>query len=172
MHHYFLRDGDLALVKFILEHVDSSITPDKNGCTPITEAAHYGHNEVIKVLITYTDNPNATGADDIPTPIFTAAFFGHAEVVKTLGACCGDNPNVHEGQISVTPMHCAADKGHIGVVKALIELIDDPWDCVKPDSLGETPIHLAARGGHIEVVKALAAVTSAEDVNNRSIGVY
>ena len=37
---------------------DNPNTPDNDKDTPINEAAHKGHTEIIKILAPLTDNPN------------------------------------------------------------------------------------------------------------------
>ena len=64
---------------------------DKNGGTPIYQAAEYGYTEIVKILAPLTDNPNSPNEDGF-TPIYLAAIYGHTEIVKFL-ALLTDNPN-------------------------------------------------------------------------------
>merc|ERR1712183_649267 len=59
--------------------------------TPIYQAALNGHTEIVKILASLADNPNAPNKDEY-TPIYWAAKFGHTEIVKILVPLT-DNPN-------------------------------------------------------------------------------
>ena len=54
-----------------------------SGTTPIYEAVHRGHTEIVKVLAPLTDNPNAPNKWGT-TPIRWAVQNGHQEIVKIL----------------------------------------------------------------------------------------
>ena len=153
--HMASEAGDLKLIQFILDHMDSSIGQNQNGKTPIHIAAMNGHSEVVKALAAYTDTPNAQGHAGW-TPIQLAAMNGCAEVVKVLAAFT-KNPNAPQYG-GWTPIQLAAENGHTEVVKVLASLIEAPN---APGQNGWTPIQLAAEKGHIEVIKALAAYTDA-----------
>ena len=47
------------IVKILAPLTDNPNVPDKNGDTPIHEAAFSGHAEIVKMLAPLTDNPNA-----------------------------------------------------------------------------------------------------------------
>ena len=57
--------------------------PNKNGETPIHQAALTGHTEIIKLLAPLTVNPNAHDKNG-GTPIRNAAENGHFEIFKIL----------------------------------------------------------------------------------------
>jgi len=78
------RDGELteSLVIMISKTVDLNCV-DSYGWTPLYEAIHQGHLDVVKLLV-------AEGADvdhkDLAgwTPLYLAAYYGHLEIVKFL----------------------------------------------------------------------------------------
>ena len=72
---------------------------------PIYLAAENGNAEVVKVLVAFTNNPNAPGILGY-TPIFAASYRGHAEVVRVLAAFT-NNPNAPEIN-GFTPIYVAA----------------------------------------------------------------
>ena len=66
--------------------------PDVNGITPIHIAAQEGHINIVKTLMTSTDNPDVADNDG-NTPIHVSASWGSTEIVETLMTTT-DNPNV------------------------------------------------------------------------------
>ena len=60
--------GHVEIVKFLAIHIaDSPNEPDKDGWTPLHDAAFSGQLETIKVLLNYIDNPNIlTNAGQTP----------------------------------------------------------------------------------------------------------
>ena len=53
---------------------DNPNAPDRNGMTPIFEAAQNGHTEIVKILAPLTDNPNASNKYGM-TPISIANHY-------------------------------------------------------------------------------------------------
>ena len=68
---------------------DNPNTPDNDKDTPINEAAHKGHTEIIKILAPLTDNPNDSMYDG------TTTMNGHTEIVKILADVTAQ-PNVSD----------------------------------------------------------------------------
>ena len=67
----------------ILAHL--TVNPNASGeneRTPIYLAASNGHAEIVKILVQWTDNPNATLYKWKITPINAAAYKGFIEIVK------------------------------------------------------------------------------------------
>ena len=62
---------------------DNPNAPDKDGKTPIHEAAFRGHKEIVKILALLTENPNAPDEHG-KTPIYWATLNRHTEIVKIL----------------------------------------------------------------------------------------
>ena len=89
--------------------------PDKDGRTPIYQAAWKGSTEIVKVLAPLTENPNAPDIDG-HTPIFSAAMNGHTEIVKILAPLI---VNLNESKSDFTPIEYAAMNGHTDIVKIL-----------------------------------------------------
>ena len=71
------------MVKILASLTDNPNAPNKNGRTPIHEAAEKGYTEIVKILAPLTDNPNAP-ENNGTTPIHIAALHGHTEIVKIL----------------------------------------------------------------------------------------
>ncbi|KAF5677126.1 ankyrin repeat protein [Fusarium circinatum] len=121
--------------------------------TPLSYAARYGHEEVVKLLVARDDvNPNSTDGPHCETPLSRAAKNGHAAVVKVLLQKEGVLAE-YASRRHPTPLSLAAENGHREVVGLLLSRHD-----VDPNSTGRmrpTPLCLAAENGHHEVVKVL-----------------
>ena len=149
--------GDLDLVTFILENVDSTFFPDKDGDLPLHRATINGHLEVVKILAGYSPANNPNEANYFGnTPIQYAAKYGHIEIIRFLCTSI-KNPNAPSEFGHVTPLHYAAEHGHFEIVKLLASFTSKPNAPGKYDR--KTPIHLAAINGHADVVKFLANIT-------------
>ena len=62
---------------------DNPNAPNKDGDTPILEAAFFGHTEIVEILAPLTANPNAPNRTG-KTPIGLASCKGHTEIIKLL----------------------------------------------------------------------------------------
>ena len=118
-----LSDEDIEIVKILAPLIDNPNAPDKNGDTPIIQAAFHGNTVIIKILVPLTDNPNAPNNWG-STPIHFAALDGNTEIVKIL-APLTDNPNA-PNQFKMTPIEWAARDGHTEIVKILTPLTATP----------------------------------------------
>lgn len=81
--------GDLGLVHRLLQQGANVDLQNESGWTPLMYAAHYGHYNVVKMLIDYGANVNITEKIQGRTPLMLAASCGHTrciEVLITLGA--------------------------------------------------------------------------------------
>ena len=83
--------------------------PRKIGGTPIFLAAAEGVIDILKFLVTFTNDPNIQDADGGRTPIMAAAGHGHIDVLKFLAPLTKD-PN--RGRWGLTAIQFAQMKGH------------------------------------------------------------
>ncbi|WJG34361.1 uncharacterized protein FOBCDRAFT_194101 [Fusarium oxysporum Fo47] len=122
-------------------------------CTPLSYAARYGHEEVVKLLISRDDvDPNSKEMIYSETPLSWAAKNGHAAIVKLLLDKQGIFAD-HKDLQKRTPLLLAAKSGHAAVVRLLLSRQD-----VDPNSTAwgrRTPLSWAANKGHAAVVKLL-----------------
>ena len=87
-------------------------------------AARKGHVNIVKILASLTDNPNAPNIYGY-SPIHAAANKGYTEIVKFLTPLTS-NPNAPDKVYGSTPIHAAARNGHTEIVKLLAPLTDKP----------------------------------------------
>ncbi|GAB1206414.1 hypothetical protein APSETT445_005101 [Aspergillus pseudonomiae] len=156
----FLKDGG----------VDMNVKDPDFGCTPLSWAAAYGHEIVVKLLL----HSGKVGPDsrdlEGKTPLSWAARRGHDKVVELLLGTGKVDPG-SEDYSRNTPLSWAARGGHDKVVELLLDsgevgpdfevksqVLDvagvksSPGHMIKVE---ETPLFLAADRGHDTVVKLL-----------------
>ncbi|RYP26030.1 hypothetical protein DL768_011840 [Monosporascus sp. mg162] len=132
-----------------IKFVDSQ---DKYGQTPLSYAATYGHEAVVKLLIERGDVKTDLKDNYGRTPLSWAAEGGHETVVKLLVER-DDVKADSKDKNGQTPLSWAAGKGHEAVVKLLVERDDVEAD--SKDKYGRTPLSYAAEDAHEAVVKLL-----------------
>ncbi|KAL8409624.1 hypothetical protein RB594_007901 [Gaeumannomyces avenae] len=120
--------------------------------TNLTLASYFGHDSIVKLLLS-TGKVDADLKDDHDrTPLSWAAGNGHKSTVKLLldtGKINIDSRDIR-GQ---TPLSWAAEKGREAVVKLLLDTGKANID--SRDTYGQTPLSWAAYNGHEAVVKLL-----------------
>jgi ankyrin repeat protein len=98
--------------------VDPDSKDANYGQTPLSWAARYGHEAVVKLLLDKEGVDPNSKANNGQTPLSWAARYGHEAVVKLLLDKEGVDPDskANDGR---TPLSWAAEKGHKAVVKLL-----------------------------------------------------
>ena len=141
--------GAVETVCFLVEEGVNKDDVDKDGWTPLSNAALKGHLAVIQYLLEHgADKEKATNIGR--SPLWIAAQQGHLTVVQYLleqGADKGKNSN--EG---ASPLYIAALNCHLGVVQYLLE---HGADKDKLNNNGASPLYMAAQNGHLVVVQYL-----------------
>ena len=130
---------------------------NKNGETALHSAAHWGHEEVVQLLL--SSGADATlRNDDGQTALHCAAYRGHEEMVQLLLSSGADVSLVDkDGQ---TALHRAALHDHKEVVQLLLS---SGADATLRNDDGQTALHCAAYRGHEEMVQLL--LSSGADVS-------
>ncbi|MCH6552518.1 MAG: ankyrin repeat domain-containing protein, partial [Planctomycetes bacterium] len=119
------------------------------GETALNRAAHWGHPEMIEVLLSAGADINARARFDT-TPVHFAVRQSDPAIVRLL-ATRGANVDAMD-EFGVTPLHDAARAGEVGLTKALLSA---GADVDAADHYGSTPLHLAARTGNASTIEAL-----------------
>ncbi|QRD87548.1 ankyrin [Aspergillus flavus] len=189
------EEGNLEIVRTLLEQGADVTMADIDGWTPIYTASHNGHTEVARLLIENGSNVNTSESGGC-TPVNTACYQGHVETVKLLLKSGADiYTATNKG---ITPLYAASAGGHIEVVKLLLKwgadidyankygdtplsassskghpavsklLVETGADIEAKNNFGRTPLHLASLDGHIEIVILLLerdAYVEAKDIH-------
>jgi cytohesin len=157
--------GDNAAVQALLDKGVNPNSKDNDGRMPLTEAAFYGHTEIVKMLIAKGGDVWARKGDG-QTAVSLAD--GHPDIVKLLktnqdlieAARLGDNKavqslldqgayvNSRDGD-GRTPLTEATWEGHADTVKLLLEKGADP-NLRKNDGLAPRVIALSKGNKEIE----------------------
>ncbi len=152
------RNGDIEKVRAALQESAAAIRfRDKEGRTPLHEAAAFGQIEVATLLLKSNAEVDAKSNKGL-TPLHMAASAGHTEVVSLLLANKADvSAKAIDGSM---PLHSAASHGHADVVSILLAAGSDTN---AENDKGLSALHLAALLDHPSVATALLA--NGADVN-------
>ncbi|HET6248338.1 MAG TPA: ankyrin repeat domain-containing protein [Tepidisphaeraceae bacterium] len=153
--HYAARNGDLPMVRFLLENHAQVMAGDSTGNTPL----HFAANKAVaEALVAAGADVNARGNCG-ETPLHRARTREVAEVLLAHGANVMDRADDIFAAASVgkgkwnTPLHTQAGEGSLEVVALLIERGAD----VNALSKGSTPLYWAAVYGRTDIVDLLIA---------------
>jgi hypothetical protein len=150
------RNGDLNLVRSLIENGSNVNYKDKFGISSLIWASSRNHLEVVKVLI-----ENGVENSDIKTSLLCASQHGHLEIIKYL-VSNGADVN-HKSNTGWTSLMWASRNGHLETVKYLIE---KGAEVNHKDNDGETSLMWASDKGHLETVKYL--IYKNADVNHKN----
>ncbi|KAK3317558.1 ankyrin repeat-containing domain protein [Cercophora scortea] len=174
--HRAARQGDISMLKLLLEYNANPCSKDNEGIQPIHEAAINGHVHIIEHLLTKTDqrvdidcptktedqrdNTNRPGGTE-DTPLILAAAHGCIGVVQYLL-----NPRTPKDG---SPRPTGADLRHknihgndalymassTGDIPCALLLLGAGADINMHNNKHNTPLHIAARMGHEDMVRLL-----------------
>ena len=138
--------GDCQKVKDFLAAGANPNAADRNGRTPLHEAAVYGREAIVPVLLAAGANPNV--ADRYGgTPLHSAAYYGREATVQLL-LTAGAEPNV-VNQYGSTPLHYAASYCDETIVSLLLAAGANP---TTKNKSGKTPSQLAKATGLLGIL--------------------
>ncbi|KAK3689334.1 ankyrin repeat-containing domain protein [Podospora appendiculata] len=162
--HRAARQGDISMLKLLLEYQANPCSEDNEGMQPIHEAAVNGHVHVIEYLLTKTDR--RLGVDiNCPTktkdtPLILAATHGCIGVVRYLLSprTPNDGPRPPAADLTRTngygndALYMASSTGDI---PCALLLLGAGADINMRNEKHNTPLHIAARRGHENMVRLL-----------------
>jgi len=145
-----IAKGNLEVLRVFLGHKQLYEMTDKDGMTPLMQAAMQGHSEICEALVKAGANPLAVNSLTKQNVLHVAAARGHLAIVKVFLAYKQLFEMVDKD--GWTSLMLAAFSGHSAVCEALLKAGANPRT---KHASGQTALHLAARGGKAEVVKSL-----------------
>lgn len=154
---------DLDTVKKMLKDNPSLVSSKEQyySNTPLHSAAEWGNTEIVKLLLTYNADINATNSRG-ETPLHKAAqHSGRREIVNFLLA---NKANLNAKDTNgLTPLHTAELCGRRDVV---VLLLTNKAEINVQDNQGRTPLHFAVNSGRKDMVELLLA--NKADIDARS----
>jgi ankyrin repeat protein len=148
--HTASRNGQLDVVRSLLDHGSDVDERDHIGRTALIVASRDGKLQVAKLLIergAYVNSRSNAGW----TPLHHASINGHLDVVRLLLNHCADlNARMRSQK---TALACASSKGHLEIAKLLLER---GANANGRNGFGLTPKHQAIAGGHGKVAELLS----------------
>ncbi|XP_047495309.1 adhesion G protein-coupled receptor L2-like isoform X1 [Penaeus chinensis] len=133
-----VKVGSLERVTSLLEEGAEVDARDKQGWTPLHNAAYSGNEEMVRILIKHGADINAKDYQYERTPLHIAAYNGQLAILTTLlkAKATLDNTDINER----TPLHLAAWGGQKREAQSLLIA---GADIDAKDKYGSTPTQLA-----------------------------
>ena len=137
--------------------LETKIKDGSHFVTPLIIAAHNGHLNSVKILLSYKADIEARGTlkigDEVSegcTPLWGAAAADHLDVVKLL---LEQNADVDsKTSTGSTPLRVAAHEGHLDIVRCLVE---SGADVNARNRRKATPIMATFEYGHLSIITYL-----------------
>jgi len=119
--HYAIRDNDIKKLKNILENGGLDVNKYMyNTDTPLTFAAAYGYDEIVKLLLEHGVNVDKENQQDMHmTPLVQAIHGGHLSTVSLLLEA-GADITLKSGRSKITPLLHAVRSDQLEIIKYLL----------------------------------------------------
>ncbi|XP_069037319.1 ankyrin repeat domain-containing protein 27 isoform X2 [Lepisosteus oculatus] len=159
-----VADGDVEMVRYLLEWLDEEPDDEEEGprpllesdfCHPLCQCAKCAPTQKKLSCLQASGLGVNSGNQDGFTPLHVAALHGHAPLVSLLTRR-GANINARNGQ-SATPLHLACQNSHLQS-GASVNLANNQ---------GNTALHEAVRGGHQALVELLLQYGASVHLRNK-----
>ena len=139
-------------VQFMLEQKPEVINElSSHGFYPLGIDAHFGQEEIVRILLLQHANPNAASKNGYQVfPIHAALSGQHDRIVKQLIEA-GAEVNVLQSS-RTSPLHLAAQQGNIDLI---IVLLEHGADISVRNEFGQTAADLASEKGFHEIAEIL-----------------
>ena len=155
--------GDLEIVKVILERSQSENMQDNGGRSPLYHAASYGMIEIIEEILK-KDQIYVNTPDNFPewgyTPLILAIQNGDIDTVNALLAYPGIDVNKQDREQNV-PLVLATKNGHTEIVRQLLTIPNIDFDLV--DGSGKTALETAIDDGLTGISHLIATTQGARE---------
>ncbi|XEC97363.1 ankyrin repeat domain-containing protein [Paenibacillus tarimensis] len=136
-----------------------------DGYTPLGLAAHFGHEEAVRILLEHGADINLRGKDGKlnNTPLHASIAGNHMNIVRLLLSSGANINSLCEGELrpGYTPLHVAAHFNRLEIVKLLLEHGANPL-VRNHESL--TPAEYALSRGNVEIAEIIQARTGSESI--------
>ena len=153
-----VRSGDLAAIKNLIDAGADLNERDSLGATPLLDAAWYGNEQIVRMLVEGGARVDAAHEEGGSTPLDYAVLRGNATIARLL---------IDRGAKSSRALHTAALHGQAEIAQLLIAA-GSPCDA--RDDNGSSPLDLAAMEGNRETVEALLAGGAKVDAPHPATG--
>lgn len=144
---YAAWNGDVAIVRRLLDQGAAVNVRNSDGWTALTDAAINGHTAVVQTLLEAEADPNAQDNDG-KTALMAAVWNGHIETVRVLLDRGADVNS--ENNDNWTALLYAAWSGHIGISRLLVER---GADLDATNNEGQAALAVAQSQGHSQLAQ-------------------
>jgi RNA polymerase sigma factor (sigma-70 family) len=150
--------GDSGRVRAALDREPALLDADSpEGFAPLALAAHFGHRDVMRLLIDRGADVNRVATHRLAVTPLHAALFGRQVDAALLLIERGADVTLARGgsgwkRAGWTPLHYAAGMGFSTLVQPLLDRGADPS---RADEEGKTPLDVAIDANHSGIVDAL-----------------
>lgn len=122
-----------------------------HGFFPLGIATHFGHEDIVRILLRHHANPNASSQNGYHVfPLHSALSNGQNNIAKMLIEA-GATVNVLQSS-NISPLHLAAQQGNIDMI---IVLLENGADIAVQNDLGQTASDIAEENGFSEIAEIL-----------------
>ena len=141
-------------VQFMVDQKPDVINElSSHGFYPLGIAAHFGKEDIVRILLRNRANPNSSSQNDYQVfPLHSALSNNQNNIAKMLIEA-GAEVNVLQSS-RISPLHLAAQEGNIDLI---IVLLEHGANIAQKNELGQTPSDLAAQKGFLEIAEILKA---------------
>ncbi|TDQ73850.1 ankyrin repeat domain-containing protein [Sphingobacterium yanglingense] len=150
--HEACATGLLQHIQMMIEHKKDVVNEiSDHGFTPLGIAAHFGKEDVVRLLLLHHANPNIGSQNGYNTyPLHAALGINHDGITKMLIESGAEVNVLQYG--SIAPIHLAAQHGNIDLIVLLLE---QGADISLVTNTGQTASDLAADKGFTEIAGIL-----------------